>query len=233
MDKNIKIKGLTEKIVNIDGKQGIVEIYVNGFNNKDSDGDISLPTSFNRTIKNQFNRIKHLYSHNYKDILGLPIEFKVDNYGLLAVSKLNLSKKLSQDVLSDYLFFAENGRTLEHSIGAIPIKEHFDNSMNANMVEEWKLYEYSTVSFGANENTQTISIKQNKQIELDFDNIYSQLDIMLNLPYSDNTKKQLDKIVTLLVKFQPETFEMLLKHSKQGEINEKKAIEIINKLTLK
>lgn len=233
MDKVVKIKSLTEKIVNIDNKEGIVEIYVNGFNNKDADGDISLQTSFNRTIKNQFNRIKHLYSHNYRDIIGLPLEFKVDDYGLLAVSKLNLSKPLVKDVFSDYLFFAENGRTLEHSIGALPVKEHFDNSMNANIVEEWKLYEYSTVAFGANQNTETVSIKQNKQIELDFDNIYSQIDILLNLPYSDNTKKQIDKIAKLLLKFHPETFEMLLKHSKKGEISEKKAMEILNKLTLK
>lgn len=233
MDKAIKIKNLTEKIVNIDNKEGIVEIYVNGFNNKDSDGDISTPTSFNRTIKNQFNRIKHLYSHNYRDIMGLPLEFRPDDYGLLAVSKLNLSKSLVKDVLSDYLFFSENGRTLEHSIGAIPIKEHFDNNLNANIVEEWKLYEYSTVAFGANMNTPTVSIKQNKQIELDYDNIYSQIDILLNLPYSDNAKKQIDKIAKLLLKFHPDTLEMLLKHSKKGDISEKKAIEILNKLTLK
>ncbi len=232
MDKSIKIKNLAHKIINVDNKDGIIEAYINGFNNKDADGDISLQTSFNRTIKNQFKRIKHLYSHSYSQILGLPLEFKTDDYGLATVSKINLSKQLGQDVFSDYLFFSENGRTLEHSIGAMPIKEHFDNNLNANIVEEWKLYEYSTVAFGANENTETISIKEQKQIELDFDNIYSQIDLMLNLPYSDNTKKQIDKIANLFVKFQPQTLEMLLKHSKRGEINEKDAMELINKLSI-
>ncbi len=38
------------------------------------------------------------------------------------VGQLNLEKQIGRDTLADYKLFAENGRTLEHSIGVKAIK---------------------------------------------------------------------------------------------------------------
>jgi len=157
--EQVRYKTYTQKVEDIDFKQGIVKIAVNAFGNVDHDGDMSEKTSFNRTIKNQLAKIKHLAFHNWEKIMGLPIEFNVTDEHLIAVSKLNIQKPWVYDIFTDYLFFAEEGRTLDHSIGAIPIFSEFSKELNANVIKEWKLLEYSTVMLGANENTPTLEIK--------------------------------------------------------------------------
>jgi len=40
--------------------EGLVTFYANAFNNLDSDGDISMPGSFKKTLKENGKRLRHL-----------------------------------------------------------------------------------------------------------------------------------------------------------------------------
>ncbi len=158
-------------IKDIDEK-GIVSIYVNAYGNLDSDRDISEPGSFTKTTKENFKRIKHLKDHDRQQLLGLPLEFNTsDPYGLLVRSAMNLEKQNVKDVYSDYKFFAEHKRTLEHSIGYSVVKFSIENpddwSKRIRRIQEYKLFEYSTLSFlGANPNTRLVDIKREGIISL-------------------------------------------------------------------
>jgi HK97 family phage prohead protease len=153
-------KNFQTKIADID-EHGVVSIYVNGYNNIDSDNDISLPGCFEKTCRERFKQIKHLKDHDRTQLLGLPLEFITnDPYGLLVRSKMNLEKQFVKDVYSDYKFFAQHDRTLEHSIGYRAIKFSIDETSQIRKISEYKLLEYSTLSFlGANSNTPCVGIK--------------------------------------------------------------------------
>lgn len=149
-------------ISDVDEAQGIVKIQVSAFNNVDSYGDIMDEKAFNKTIAD-FNggartRIKHLKNHDPSQLLGIPLEMEATKDGLVIVSKINLDKTLGKETFSDYKFFAENGDTLEHSIGYYTIKE--EPSERGNLLKEVKLLEYSTLDFlGANSETPLLGLK--------------------------------------------------------------------------
>jgi HK97 family phage prohead protease len=185
----------------MDKDKGIVTMYVNSFNNVDSDGDVSLPGSFNRTIKNNFKRIKHLFNHDRGEIIGLPLEFIPDNFGLKVISQLNLGIDKAKDVFANYKFFAENNRSLEHSIGARAVEFTNINEANGRYgwdVKEWQLIEYSTVAFGANELTPVVDIKS----EMDIQKALTIVEKLSKMDYSDETKEQLERFYYAVLKYQ-------------------------------
>jgi HK97 family phage prohead protease len=156
------------KVKDID-ETGIVTIYVNAFGNVDSDNEISAPGSFDKTIRENFKRIKHLKDHDTWKLLGLPLEFIPDGYGLLVRSAMNMKKEMVRDVYEDYKFFMGHDRTIEHSIGYRVMQANLDNNTGIRTITEYKLMEYSTLSFlGANENTPCVDVKS-QQTKLESD----------------------------------------------------------------
>ena len=147
-----------------DVDKGIVKIRVSAFGNIDSYGDIMDEKAFNQTIS-VFNsgkrtRIKHLQDHDWSKLVGLPIEITKTSQGLDIVSKMNIEKQFVKDIYSDYKFMADNGDTLEHSIGYVTIKEVKSTEQKANILKEVDLKEYSSLNFlGANGETPLLDIK--------------------------------------------------------------------------
>lgn len=174
--------------------EGIVSIYVNAFNNVDAQGEISDPKSFNKTISDGIQRIKHLKDHDQNKLLGLPIEMKADSFGLLVKSAMNLKKELALDVFEDYKFFAGYKRTLEHSIGAIKVKKVPEGEYQR--ILEYALFEYSTLSFlGANPETPLVSFKNDNSFQT-----LQTLEQMLKMNYSDERFKAIEKSIKLIKK---------------------------------
>ena len=147
-----------------DVDKGIVKIRVSAFGNVDSYGDIMDEKAFNQTIS-VFNsgkrtRIKHLQDHDWSKLVGLPIEITKTAQGLDIVSKMNIEKQFVKDIYSDYKFMADNGDTLEHSIGYVTIKEVKSQEQKANILKEELQRLYSSLNFlGANGETPLLAIK--------------------------------------------------------------------------
>tara|TARA_R110002050_G_scaffold36913_3_gene91946 strand:+ start:2031 stop:2675 length:645 start_codon:yes stop_codon:yes gene_type:complete len=158
----MKLFNTKAEIEDID--KGVVKIRVSAFGNVDSYGDIMDEKAFNQTI-NVFNsgkrtRIKHLQDHDWSKLVGLPVEITKTAQGLDIVSKMNIEKQFVKDIYSDYKFMADNGDTLEHSIGYVTIKEVKSQEQKANILKEVDLKEYSSLNFlGANGETPLLDIK--------------------------------------------------------------------------
>lgn len=196
-------KSFQSKVEDVDQK-GIVTMYVNAFGNKDSDGDISAKGAFTKTLNEGINRVKHFLNHDNTQLLGLPREMKADNFGLLAVSQMNMSKQISKDTYEDYKMHAELGRTMEHSIGFNVIKR---DEKDQNVIKEYKLWEYSTLtSWGANEKTPMVGLKSQEDI---IDQIEFIEQVMRKANYTDEKFKlieqQLKKLQKAFTQMQPQS----------------------------
>lgn len=154
----VNFKSCKRKIEDIDEK-GVIRLYANTFNYKDSDGDISAKGSFNRTLKNDGGRIKHFLNHDmfkWESFIGIPIAKTVNDVGLLIDSKLNLEKTKAMEMYKDYIFMAENGLPVEHSIGYEVMQR---DEKDKDIITEYKLWEYSSVTYGANDQSISQEIK--------------------------------------------------------------------------
>jgi HK97 family phage prohead protease len=155
-------KDLETKIEDVDEK-GRVLVAANAIGNIDSDEDRSMPGSFTKTLKENFNRLKWFLNHDTTKLLGVPVEGSESGNALRMLGQLNMKKQLSQDTYEDYKLYAEYGKSLEHSIGVEAVKKEIKDGVRN--VFEWKLWEYSTLTaWGSNSQTPLLGIKSDKDI---------------------------------------------------------------------
>lgn len=191
------IKSLDTKVADVNEK-GIVTIQVTQFDKYDSDSDRLLKGALTKTWKEgaQVHLVDH--SMGLGSFVGLPI--KKDPVNGIIESKLNLNKQLGKDLLADYKFSLENGRSLQHSHGFMAIKGKYEeNEKGGYDFAEVKQMEYSTVLFGAVENTPIHSIKTSKDVH----EIIAILELKLktlNLTdeYGKRTEKNIKELKSLL-----------------------------------
>ncbi len=145
------------KANDLDETKGIVTVAVNGIGVVDSQNDISMPGSFNKTLSENIARMKWFLNHDVTQLLGVPLEGEEKDGNLVMTGQLNLAKQIGRDTLEDYKLYAAAGRTLEHSIGVQAIKRDKEDKRK---VLEWKMWEYSTLtSWGSNPQTFLVGIK--------------------------------------------------------------------------
>lgn len=130
----------------VDLEKGTFEGYASVFGNKDSYGDIIEPGAFKKTIKEFGHRVKVLYQHDPWTPIGKPIHMEEDSKGLYTVSKIS-----ETSIGKDVLILLRDGVINELSIGYTPIKETWDNENKVRHLNEVKLWEYSPVTWAANE----------------------------------------------------------------------------------
>lgn len=187
---------LQTKTQNVD-EQGIVTVAVNGIGIEDCQGDISMPGSFDNTLKNDMQRMRWLLNHDITQLLGVPLEGCEKDGNLVMVGKINLNKQIGRDTYADYKLFAENGRTLEHSIGVIAMQR---DEADTRKVLEWKMYEYSTLTgWGANPQTFLVDLKSATREQVT-DAIEFLQKALKQPEYSDHRLKLLDMQLNLLLK---------------------------------
>jgi len=151
----ILFKNNTLPVTDVDTTQGIITLYASSFGNVDSDGDVIEKGAFTKTVSERgpqgSNRIKHLWMHNVMEPIGRPIQMMEDMKGLLVVSKVSDVKN------GDYLKLYADGVITEHSIGFEIIKSQ--DTKEARRITETRMWEYSSVTWGANENTPVVGMK--------------------------------------------------------------------------
>jgi HK97 family phage prohead protease len=221
IEKIERVKSLDYEAIDIDKKQGIVRAYVNKFNVVDSSSEMSLPGSFSKTFRERLKKMWWLLNHEWEKSLGVTLALEEDGIGAIATGKFNLEKRLSQDVFSDYLFFAENGRTLQHSVRVTPLQYVIKNGVME--VSEWKMREWSTLTQpGAIEDTPMISIK-NAQDEVDLLKKAGKYD------FSDERLKMFEEKISKLEALITKAEEITLQNENAKKISE--TINFINNLT--
>lgn len=184
------LKQLSYELKDLDEEKGIVVAYANAYNYKDSDGDISAYGAFEKTVKENFKRIRVLKDHNPREMVGVPLKIDTtDAYGLLTTTQFNLNKPLGKDMFTDVKLMHENGLNAELSIG---YKVMNRDQKNKSIITEYKLMEYSFLSsWGANELSTVQGIKSIKSVF----GIMELLEKAYNLNYSDPRMIQIEKLL--------------------------------------
>jgi phage head maturation protease len=192
------------RVIDFDDTKGVVKTYINAFNIKDLQNDISLPGSFTKTFKENFKNIFWHENHDDNTMPGITLELNEDMTGAIAIGQFNLQKQSSRDLYEDYKLFAKNGRSLQHSVRVRPIKyeimpDPMDQDEEIRKVSEWQMREWSSLTKqGACPQTDVLSLKSESEImeEINF------LKEGLKLKYSDerlqNIEQQISELTTLI-----------------------------------
>ena len=176
-------KNLQQGIADVDVKKGIVTGYFSSFDNMDSDGDVIRKGAFTKTIKENFQRVRHLLDHDATKSVGKIQLLQEDAKGLYYESKAG-----RHTLGRDFLLMVEDGLINEHSIGFVTIKQK--NMGGYNEITEVKLYEGSSLQgWGANEMTPITGMKNFETVSQMMDNI---LKAIKNGKYTDETFAKLE-----------------------------------------
>ncbi|MFA5452529.1 MAG: HK97 family phage prohead protease [Candidatus Methanomethylophilaceae archaeon] len=188
-------KDVGEAVKDVDSVKGIVTGYFSIFGNKDSDGDIVLPGAYRKTLKengpgSDKPRILHLFQHDPYKPLAKPYVLKEDKTGLYFESKIS-DTALGKDVLQLYL----DKVLTEHSIGYQVVKREVDEKEETQKLIELKLWEGSTVSWGANMDAVVSTVKNEGKNSKSWDILIQKLDALHSAVkgnYTDDTARLLE-----------------------------------------
>lgn len=191
----MEFKQISYDLKDLDDSKGIVKAYANVYNYKDSDGDVSAHGSFDKTVNENFKRIRVLKDHNPTMMVGVPLAIDTkDSYGLLTTSQFNMNKPLGKDMFTDVKLMHDSGLNAELSIGYSVIQR---DQKDKSIIKEYKLMEYSFLSsWGAN---QLSTVQDIKSIKSHY-GIMELIEKSYNLPYSDQRLKQIETLLKSLSK---------------------------------
>lgn len=163
------IKGAFE-LKDLDLSTRQVAMYVSKFDVIDSDNDMIKRGAFAKSIadrgpKSMGNRkIAFLRHHNWEMQIGKPLTMEEDSNGLFVVSQLGNST-IGNDALEDY----KDGIIREHSIGFKYMEDKMryvesDTKEGGYFeISELALWEYSAVTFGANQYTPVVAVGKGQE----------------------------------------------------------------------
>ena len=213
-------KQISFDLKDLDDSQGVVTAYANAYDFKDSDGDISARGSFNKTVSENFKRIRVLKDHNPREMVGVPLNIDPnDSYGLLTTTKFNMNKPLGKDMFTDVKLMHDSGLNAELSIGYQVLGR---DSKNKSIINEYKLMEYSFLSsWGANELSTVQGIKGIKSHY----GIMELIEKSYNLDYSDDRLRQIESMLKALSDKEPSDTDT---SNDEPLTEEQKNINIIN-----
>ena len=188
---DIKIKSFGGQVKDVDMKGRTVTGYFStwGYNDigqpePDSDRDVMEKGAFTKTLGINAGRIWHLFNHDAGKPLNKPTVLKEDAIGLYFETAFP-DTILANDILKLY----EAGSITEHSIGFNIIQAR--NESNYQSIQEVRLWEGSSVLWGANERTPTTGIKSEEfAVKTNLLN-----DLMHNGTLSDETFEMIEKML--------------------------------------
>jgi HK97 family phage prohead protease len=153
-------KTIDLEVKDVDTKKGIVTGYFASFNVKDSDGDITRPGAFLRSIQdwgpNGKKRIKHLFNHNPGQPVGNLEVLQEDDFGLYYESLAG-----THNLGRDFIKMVESKLITEHSYGFNDVTPAAKRKGDGhNNITDVILFEGSSLSgWGANQYTPLVSLK--------------------------------------------------------------------------
>lgn len=190
--ERIEFKQLAYDLKELDESKGVVTAYANVYNVKDSDGDISAYGSFDKTVSENFKRIRVLKDHNPTMMIGVPLAIDTkDTYGLLTTTQFNMNKDLGRDMFTDVKLMHENSLNAELSIG---YKVMARDQKNKSIITEYKLGEYSFLSSWAANQFSTVQDIKSIKTHYGFMELLTKA---YDLPYSDPRLRQIENLLKM------------------------------------
>ena len=153
----LEIKDFTGSVKDVDFKNRIVTGYFNNWDSIDSDGDVIRKGAGAKSITERKDKIFFLNQHDWKQPHGFASVLKEDDNGTYFESNPMPETSYSNDALVLY----EAGIVKEHSFGFVTTKSNpvTIDGQKIREISEYKLYEFSNVTLGANSNTPYTGLK--------------------------------------------------------------------------
>jgi HK97 family phage prohead protease len=185
-------KNHASEVKELDDKKGYVEAIANAYNNEDSDGDISHPGSFMKTVSENRKKLRVYKNHDTSLLVGVPKELRPEHPdGLFTGTQFNMETALGKDMFNDVKLIHSNNQDADLSIGYRVVRR---DQKNSKIITEYALREYSFLtSWGANPNAIVLGAKSESPKD-----IIKYLTTMYNLPYSDVRLMQVESILKSL-----------------------------------
>ncbi len=159
-----------------DDETNVIEGYAATFGGSpDSYGDIIKQGAFKKTLKENGDRVKFLWAHNWNEVIGRVIEAREDSKGLFIKVKVSDTQR-GRDTMT----LIKDGTIDRMSIGYRTIQYDYDNTTGVRTLKEVRLFEVSAVPIPANENAVITGAKN--------DNLYG----------DDSTGNAMDAITELV-----------------------------------
>jgi HK97 family phage prohead protease len=183
-----EIKRFPGYVLKADKDTGIVEAYVSvmGIVDEDIPPDMIENGAFKKTIQERgpagSNKIRVLHQHRWDEVVGLPLELVehgrdqlpaelLEKYpdatgGLFTKTQFVLDVQRAREDFALY----KAGAMDEWSIGFDTLDSDMDKGTDDESfrrIKEVRLWEYSPVTWGANQATITTNVKDNEQVEDD------------------------------------------------------------------
>jgi hypothetical protein len=133
------------------------EGYASVFDNIDGHRDIVEKGAFSKTIQ-ESKRVKILWQHDPFQPIGKPLVMSEDSKGLHVKGQI-ANTQLGKDAL----ILMKDGVIDELSIGFNTIKDDWDSKAQVRRIKEVKLWEFSLVTFAANELATINAVKNRGQ----------------------------------------------------------------------
>ena len=168
------------EIADIDEKMGIVKGYGSYFGNKDSDNDVIAKGAYQKTIKENGERVRYLYQHDMTQPIGKMKELYEDEKGLMFVAEIPKTT-LGMDVLE----LIKGGVITENSVGILPLQKQMKEDYRE--ITEVKLYEISAVTLAANDQAKILDVKGN----VDYQKLYKRFDSLAKIIRKGNVSDEM------------------------------------------
>jgi HK97 family phage prohead protease len=142
--------------------QGAFTGYASIFGNEDQGRDIVLPGAFLKSLERRpASRVKMLRQHDTAEPIGIWTELREDTKGLQATGQLILETAKGRETHALLRAGALDGL----SIGFKSVRDRFDRTKSARLIEEADLWEISVVTFPMNPRATVSAVKSQEEVE--------------------------------------------------------------------
>lgn len=155
--KSVKFDGAM-----VDPDARTFEGYAAAYGNTDTDNDVIEQGAFAKSIQEAFpaKRIKVLWQHETNQPIGLPVEMREDSKGLWVKSRISKTAKGDEA-----LELMRDGVINRLSVGfSIPTGKSQVDAKGIRRIQEGKLFEYSLVTWPANDRAIITGVKTLKEL---------------------------------------------------------------------
>jgi HK97 family phage prohead protease len=249
--------GMGLQVKDVDMTKRVVTGYFNSFNYFDSDADVILPGAFKKSIKERgvesqaTAKIKHALFHDLTRLPGKLMKLEEDETGLYFETKMsnttdgndtliNYQEKIydNHSIGFRYLdaeFVDEKSKNWEKILSNIVNRKEAEKNGYVIVVKEVKLWEGSTVAFGANQLTPYLGSKSMNKEAMQI-KLFERMDLLEKQlrtgSQSDETMqdfeiqiRQIKQMINELITLQPDN-----KITKQEPIKQADVLDISKQL---
>lgn len=148
-----------------DDSRYVVEAYAST-RDRDLVGDVIAEGAFVKSLQSRAGKIAALWQHDPRQPVGRPLEVREDSRGLFTVTQFNKETTWGRDAYAAIKAGDVTGVSIGFDIPHGAAEYQKQDGQSTRVIKEVELYEYSFVTFPANETARVLGAKSAELAEL-------------------------------------------------------------------